>query len=691
MLHIDHMLKENELCLVGRVLERGGLHEAGLFVRDSRFLSHFEMKIDGQAAEILNAQMLTPASILITASNLKMVLRDGRHLQSQSIFIEQLVRLDTAIHVSTTVRNYDPEPVAFPLTFEIGADFRDMFDVRGMTPERRPKLRVPAFSGNTLSLCATGSDGREVSTTLTFDPAPDRTQPRDDVSRESYATAEYDIHLGHDERQEIEITVQPQPVGAPLTRIAATSGEFTPRFWVASGSPELDAYISQCDRDLALLQTSFPEGIIPAAGIPWFIAPFGRDSLIVALQTMHAYPKRAASTLRLLASLQGTKVDAWREEEPGKILHEMRYGDMARSGQIPQTPYYGSIDSTPLFVMAFAMHYLWHQNDELFDALIGNVRRALDWIESYGDLDGDGLLEFKGESGDSVHIAQQGWKDSFDSLHFADGRAPKGPIALVEVQGYVYAAYAWLSEAVRRRGETEWADKLAAHAEKVRSLVEESFWMEDAGYYAQALDGQKQRVDAISSNPGHLLFCGLPQPDRAAGVAKRMESPELNCGWGIRTLASDMATYNPLSYHNGSIWPHDSSLAMAGLCKYGYRELAHRLVIGLVNLSHFSPMHRLNELYCGFSVHEEMAPINFPFNDPVNYPVSCSPQAWAAATGVLAVRALLDIRPDAENKTIQVAGSLPAGLGHMRVSGLTAFGKTFMLSLDESGTTITEI
>jgi glycogen debranching enzyme len=398
---------------------------------------------------------------------------------------------------------------------------------------------------------------------------------------------------------------------------------------------------------------------------------------------MHAYPGRIASTLHLLASLQGEKDDAWREEEPGKILHEMRYGDMARSGQAPHNPYYGSIDSTPLFVMTFAQYYLWHQDEALYDELVPNVRRALEWIETRGDLDGDGLIEFAAKASDSVHISQQGWKDSFDSLHFADGREVDGPIALVEVQGYVYAAYAWLAEAARQRGDGPWAGELAARSERIRSLVEDRFWMDDVGYYAQALDGAKQQVDAISSNPGHLLFCGLPSEDRATRVARMMESPELNCGWGIRTLGTSMGTYNPLSYHNGSIWPHDSSLAMAGLARYGYQDLAESLVLGLIALSRFAPRNRLAELYCGFPLAEDIGPINYP----VNYPVSCIPQAWAAATGLLGIRALLDLRPDPEQRSIRVGNpTLPSGLTTMLVNGVEAFGKRFTLRIDRSGT-----
>lgn len=684
MLDLEFTLKNNELCLFGRAHERADMHEAGLFVRDTRFLSHFDTRINGQALEVLTIRTVDPSTLIVTSSNRALVLADGRTLQGQSIVVIQEVRLDTAINVQTVIQNFDGEAVALPITFEFGADFRDMFDVRGMTPVRRATPLAANVDDAAIILAADSSNGEPISTVIRATPSPDDVIASQHAESESSVTLEYRVELAHNERFSIALTIEPHPTGTPLKTVDNAAGDFSAHFNVTSGSPLFDTFIAQCDRDLAMLQTSFPEGDIPAAGIPWFIAPFGRDSLIVALQTTHAYPERGASTLRLLANLQGTKDDAWREEEPGKILHEMRYGDMARSGQAPHSPYYGSIDSTPLFVMAFAQHYLWHKDDALFDELVGNVQRALDWIETRGDLDGDGFVEFGGKANDGVHISQQGWKDSFDSLHFADGREAEGPIALVEVQGYVFASYAWLGEAVRLRGDHEWASALTARADKLRSLIDVSFWMDDVGYYAQALDGAKQQVDAISSNPGHLLFCGVPTQERADRMATMLGSPELNCGWGIRTLGTSMATYNPLSYHNGSVWPHDSSLAMAGLAHYGHLKLARDLIDGLVGLCAEAPDRRLRELYCGYARSDTN-----PW--PVDYPVSCSPQAWAAATGLLAIRALLNIQPDPEARTVTVSGAIPDEWRPLHVERVAAFGKSFEIVSNGSELAVVEI
>jgi glycogen debranching enzyme len=682
MLDLDLLVKNNELCLVGRAEDHGELHEAGFYVRDTRFLSGYALTFRGEALQILDIQSPTTDTAFISGTNpLLSHLEEG--LVPHTILVRQQVVLDTALMVSLTVRNYSMLDITGPLVIALSTDFRDMFDVRGMTPRQRAAPLPPKLIDGGIELAARSTDGQIISTRIVSAPQAE-IHPQEPNDTESGATLTYHLDLPRGAAVTIELRIEPKPVGASLQSTSSVDmgSGFMPRVSVHSPSTAFNAFIAQCDQDLAMLQTSFPDGNIPAAGIPWFIAPFGRDSLIVALQTMHAYPERVAATLRVLAALQGTNVDPWREEQPGKILHEMRYGDMARTGQVPHTPYYGSIDSTPLFVMVFAQHYIWHRDDALFEHLIDHVRRALDWMETYGDLDGDGLLEFSRIQQDMSHIAQQGWKDSGDSLHFADGREVEGPIALVEVQGYAYAAYAWLSDAVRLRGDDGWASDLQARAERIRAGVETQFWLDDAGYYAQALDGRKQPVDAISSNPGHLLFCGLPSHERAAQAASRMDMPELNSGWGIRTLSTFMATFNPMSYHNGSIWPHDTSLAMAGLQAYGHVALARDLAMGLLHLTTGAPNYRLAELYCGF-------PNTNNGLGPVNYPVSCSPQAWAAGAGLLAIRTLLGLQPEPERRGILLSPSLPDAWDRLDVSGLHVCGRPFDLSVQRVGDTYT--
>lgn len=684
MLDLDLLLKRNELCLIGRAPHHNNMEESGLYIRDTRFLNAFSVSFRGEALRTLDMQSSTPETAIITSTNPQLE-HPGPSVPSNTILFQQEIGLDTTLRVTLTVQNFGTSPIEGDLSITIDSDFRDMFDIRGMTPrERATTLPATTVDGG-VELAARGSDGRIVSTLVSSTPAANIvTHTANDVT--SGATLSYHLDLRRDGIQVIELRMMPKPIGAPLEHPGGEEpgNDWMPHVVVCTPSEPFNAFVAQCDRDLALLQTTFPHGDIPAAGIPWFIAPFGRDSLIVGLQTLHAYPYRAASILRALASLQGRRTDPWREEQPGKILHEMRYGEMARTGQIPHTPYFGSIDSTPLFIMLFAQHYLWHRDDSLFDDLIGNVRQALEWIDTYGDVDGDGFIEFSGLQQDKTRIAQQGWKDSGDSLHFADGRDVEGPIALVEVQGYVYAAYQWLSKAMRLRGDRGSADELMSRAERIRVAVESAFWMEDAGFYAQALDGKKQQVDAISSNPGHLLFCGLPTAERAARVARRLAATDMNGGWGIRTLSDRMATYNPMSYHNGSIWPHDISLTMVGLRTYGHDHLARDLALDLLALATSQPDLRLAELYCGFPRADNTL-------GPVHYPVSCSPQAWAAGAGLLAVHTLLGLRPDSEHEALTLNPHLPDDWDEMSVSGLHAFGALTNVSVkrNDAGYTIT--
>jgi glycogen debranching enzyme len=681
MLHLDLILKNNELCLVGQARKRIAPDEVGLYLRDTRFLSRLDIAFGGEELRILEVQTTTPDTVVITATNPPLHTSHGSAAGDTLTFRIE-IRLSTVMTCTITVQNFGEDKVNSTLELTLAADFKDMFAVRGMTNDDPAACQPPQVSGSTAILPAIGADGATVSTRVTI-PEIGEISSLDDLLAGSTMVAAIPVSLGHLESATHAVEIAPEPIGAPLQDASSFDEDagYTARHSLRTPSTWINEFVAQCDADLALLQTSFPDGNIPAAGIPWYVAPFGRDSLIVALQTMHLYPVRSEHTLRVLAALQGTKHDSFTEEAPGKILHEMRYGDMARREVIPHRPYYGSVDSTSLFVMTFARHYLWHRDDALYDALIDNVHRALSWMETDGDPDGDGLLEFSGRQLDRTHISQQGWKDSFDSLHFADGREVEGPIALVEVQGYAYAAYAWLAHVARIRGEATWADELQAKAERVRQRVEDTFWMDDAGFYAQALDGQKRPVDAISSNPGHLLFCGLPTPQRAAAVAHRLAQPDMNSGWGIRTLSSEMATYNPVSYHNGSIWPHDVSLTMVGLNRYGHRDLAVEQAFVLSELARRDPERRIAELYCGFGGDESPA-------GPVNYPRTCLPQAWAAGAGILAAAVLLGIDLDDDGR-LAVNPNMPADWDTMEAHGIQARGKTYSVRADRGSNDIT--
>lgn len=667
VLNYDLILKNNELFLVGRAADRLGIREAGIYLRDTRFVTDMTLTLNGLPPNVLDLRRIGESEAVIHATNARSGESHG-WIAPSTIALEQRMVLDEAITLSLTLESFAPRPVPISLGVTISSDFDDMFEVRGMPAKETPTLGAMVVEERK-SARLTARDSRGETQALAIDSNTPATDVRTQASDGSASVAmTFAFELMRGEPVALTLTLTPEPLGAPVRPVSTVEAEagFERALAVTSDLPGLAPFIERCDRDLVLLQTSFPEGAMPAAGIPWYIAPFGRDSLIVALQTIHIYPQRAASTLRVLAALQGAERAPFREEVPGKILHEMRYGTMARTGQIPHTPYFGSIDSTPLFVMTFAQSYLWHRDDALYDALIGHVHRALAWIDDDGDLDGDGLVEFGEAMADGVHITQQGWKDSGDSLHFADGRAVEGPVALVEVQGYVFAAYAWLADVATLRGDHAWAADLRARAERVREAVETRFWMEVEGFYAQALDGAKRRVDAISSNPGHLLFCGLPSPERAALVAERLARPDLMTSWGGRTLSSEMTTYNPMSYHNGSVWPHDNSLLMWGARAYGFDELALGIAERTLRLGSFGSDWRLPELCCGFDDPDDI-------EGPVDYPVSCSPQAWAAASGHLMIRTMLGMSPDTEGGGLTFDPALPSAATHLRVSDVSAF------------------
>ncbi len=507
----------------------------------------------------------------------------------------------------------------------------------------------------------------------------DRQQEPSDIDTTALpkVRASFDLTLGPLERWSLTARVTPRPAaGPPIVPVRPDRSESAT---VTSDNQMFDRVLHRCHLDLQALETIFPHGELPAAGIPWYVSPFGRDSLITGLQTLHLAPQRAVGTLRVLAALQGTKIDDYREEEPGKILHEMRYGEMARLAEIPHTPYYGSVDATPLWIWLFAETVTWTGDANLYRELLPNAVRALHWIDEYGDRDGDGLVEYSTAARSGSHITHQVWKDSIDSLNDADGMPVEGLVAAVEVQGYLYAAYARLADVASAMGERVWATQLRDRAAQIQAIVEERFWLDSEGFYAQALDGDKQPVRAMTSNPGHLLLCSLPSPERAAMVAERFSQPDFTSGWGIRTLSSGATTYNPMSYHNGSIWPHDNSLIGAGFYRYGQIEAGHAVASDLLEVGKTDALGRLQELYCSFPrvVGED--------DTPVNYPVSCSPQAWAAGAMPFLVRAMLGLEVDLAARHLRISPSLPGWLNELTISGLSVLGQRGSLTVRREG------
>jgi glycogen debranching enzyme len=414
--------------------------------------------------------------------------------------------------------------------------------------------------------------------------------------------------------------------------------------------------------DLRLLIEETPEGLVPSAGTPWFACIFGRDSLITSLQTLMLNPQIAVATLRFLARHQGTKVDPWRDEEPGKIPHEMRKGEVAKLGEIPHSTYYGSVDATPLFLILFTETMKWLDDDDLYREILPAAKLALEWMERYGDVDGDGYLEYLTRS--SVGNRDQGWKDSRGSITYPDGTPAEPPIALVEVQGYAYRAMREMAELLGRKGEISLSDKLNKRAALLKENFNRDFWIEEKRFFAQGLDAHKRPVETLTSNPGHCLFGDIVDEEKARYLVLRLTSADMACGWGIRTVSSREPKFNPMSYHNGSIWPHDNSLIVAGMRRYGYHWEAEEITSQLFQASLFFKYSRFPELFCGFARDREA------YSVPADYPVSSSPQAWAAGSAILLFQSMIGIGVDAASKRLYLTPHLPDWLKYASVPNL---------------------
>ena len=570
--------------------------------------------------------------------------------------------------------NFGLDEILAPIAYEFDADFHDIFEVRGLTRAARGDIAPAELTGRGVVMAYMGLDGVERRSAIAFSEPPWRLTPD---------RAEFMLPVTPGRRVDLflevgSVTDDPPDAARFESAVARAQGELRrlahqgTRIVVSDGA--FDAWLTRARADIAMLTEALPTGPYPYAGTPWFSTPFGRDGIICAWQLLWLDPARARGVLAFLAANQATHTDAFTDAQPGKILHETRRGEMAALGEVPFGAYYGGVDTTPLFI-ALAGAYLERTADLAFVSRIWpQLIAAAQWLETLADSNGDGFIDYA--RGHATGLANQGWKDSEDSVFHADGRLATGPIALVEAQGYAFAAWRAMSDMGLRLGD-EAAAGWAAKARELAARVEARFWLKDLGGYAPALDGDGEPCRVETSNPGHLLFVGLPSPERARRVIRRLLSPAFDTGWGLRTLAAGQARYNPMSYHNGSVWPHDTALCLAGMARYGERAAVARTMGDLFEASKAFGG-RMPELLCGFA-REPDAP-------PIAYPSACMPQAWAAGAPFMMLSAALGLKIDAVRKEVRlVRPRLPEGVERIALERLDIAGSSLDIEIRRLG------
>jgi glycogen debranching enzyme len=619
----------------------------GLFDHDTRFLSRLELLISGTQPLLLGSSVSDDNVVLsVDLTNADIYRDDHIVLPRDTIHIVRSSYLwHGTAHQRIAVANHGREPISATITFLFGSDFADIFEVRGQRRPKRGKMQEELRGNERVALIYHGLDGATRTTELCFDPAPA-------VLTMSEAT--FALNLAARESRTIFLTIAcrgaQSPKGDVFYKRLMAANRARRRGSAATVETSNEVFneaMRQGMADLHMLTTRTAEGPYPYAGIPWFSTTFGRDGLITALQMLWSDPSIARGVLMRLAAFQATETDQAADAEPGKILHEMRGGEMAALREVPFGLYYGSVDSTPLFVLLAGLYTERTGDVATLRLLWPSIERALAWIDGPADEDGDGFIEYGGRKAHNLSsgLQHQGWKDSFDAIFHADGRLAEGPIALAEVQGYVYAAKRGAARCARLIGEDRLAAELDNAATKLAEGFEEKFWCEELGLYVLGLDGKKAQMRVRSSNAGQLLWTGIAREDRARKVADAMISPAFFSGWGVRTIAMGEARYNPMSYHNGSVWPHDNSLIALGCARYGLTSHADRIFEANFAAASYMDLRRLPELFCGFRRRRAAA--------PTLYPVACSPQAWASGALFLMLQASLGIEFDSTSNEIR--------------------------------------
>lgn len=674
------VIKENDLFLLTD--DKGNIPEnhsygLGLYTKDTRFLSKLDLRINGEEPILLSSDADENYMAKILLTNPHMEENGNLILWRESVEIERTRYIfNDVLYETVKVKNYFPKPISFELSVHMDVDFKDMFIVRGFQNGEVGRRTGQTIDGNSLTYHYQGADDINRGTKIEWNKEAVKVSEEGDIT--------FGFNLNHANEESITFMIQPQ-IGEvnnkqvidpelalqQLKKSYQDWNESIPK--IKTDHQSFQRLVDRGVGDLRVLLTDLGYGKFPVAGLPWFGVPFGRDSLIAALQMLSINPEVAKGTILTMASKQGKNLDAWRDEQPGKIMHEIRFGELANTNQIPFTPYYGTIDATPLFLILISEYVKWTGDLGVVKEVEENILDALTWIDQYGDQDGDLFVEYHQES--SKGIANQGWKDSGDSIVHRNGDYAKTPIALAEVQGYVYQAKVGIAEVFDQLEKQEMAEKLRNQAHQLKDKFDAEFWMDDVDFYAIALDENKQQVGTITSNPGHVLFSGMLSEERNNAVTKMLLSEKMFSGYGIRTMGEEEAGYNPMSYHDGSIWPHDNSMILLGMGKLGQQEEAKTVMSGLIDAASHFEYDRLPELFCGYRKELGKA---------VKYPVACSPQAWAAGTPIVFIQTLLGLYPNSLNKEMKLNPTLLDGMNSLSIEGMRIGSGRLSISLQRN-------
>jgi glycogen debranching enzyme len=683
----------------------------GLFCNDTRFLSRLELQIEGRSPVLLSSTAEKGFVLSVLCANPRIEER----IQAETIGINREIVLSGGLFEELEISNYSTNNVSFELSLSFDADFLDLFEIRGFNREKRGQiLRIVPSTQQSVRLSPTkiidekegslqdkqqvnfeleqqtenltmayqGLDGSLMESRIEFI----HRQPDEFKGYTAIWRLEMDSHTTTKLGYRLQMVTNNRPTSranAPSTLVQAKAAELLEeQKWrqqvtkIRSDKNIFNQVIERAEQDIYLLRQNFGNGKALSAGVPWFSTLFGRDSIIAASQTLILDPAIARETLNILAHYQGKADDEWRDEQPGKILHEIRNGEMARCREVPHTPYYGTVDATPLWLMLYAEYYAWTADLETLEHLWPHALAAMDWIDR--NCKETGYLAYACKS--SRGLVNQGWKDSGDCIVNRKGQLASGSIALCEVQAYVYSAKIRLSEIARIKKRLDLADRWQEEARELKIRFNQDFWMHDQDFCALALDGDGKQVDSISSNPGQCLYLGILEPEKAYSVAERLLAPDMFNGWGIRTLSSLSPAYNPMGYHVGSIWPHDNALMAMGLRSLGLIDQAFEVAQGLIEMTQHQPYQRPPELFCGYERNGD--------SDPVAYPVACSPQAWATGSIFQLLQMMINLVPDAPGNYLRIIDpALPESINRLSLHNLRVGSTVLDLEFERSGKT----